>query len=165
MANNAERNDGFIIIEHAKIMYRNFSGKPSKVNRAGERNFCVIIEDPEQASKLAEDGWNVRSRPARDEDDEPTRYIPVALRFDIKPPMIHLVTRKKKTLLDEESVDTLDFADIENIDLTINPRFYKDDNGKTRIKAYLKSMWVTIEEDAFADKYSSYDDPDEPPMK
>lgn len=156
MANRVQNN---ITIENAKIAFKNFSGKEGKFNPAGRRNFCVILdEEPKElVDKLIEDGWNIRWLNPKDEDDIPVPYIQVAINYDYMPPKIYMVTKKKKTLLDEEDINMLDWAELENVDLVIRP-YNWEVNGKDGVKAYLKTAYFTIVEDEFADKYEDIPD-------
>lgn len=141
-------------IENAKIIWKNFSGEPDKYHsKGGYKNFNVILEDPEQAQEMANDGWNVKIRPPREEGDEPLHTLEVAVSFENYPPKVVMITSRNRVNLDEESIGCLDTADILTSDLIISPYHY-DVNGKQGIKAYLKTAYITIEEDRFAEKYN-----------
>ena len=141
-----------IVLENARIMFRNFSGEADKFTREGDRSFCVVIEDPELAATLANDGWNVRVLKPRDLDDEPTHYLQVKVSFKGYPPKVYLVTNSRKEELDEETINILDNCDILSSDMVIRPYSYEV-GGRSGISAYLKELWVTIEETPFAHKY------------
>lgn len=149
-----------LVIENAHIIFRNFAGKEAQYNRAGNRNFCVLIEDPAIAEKLLEDGWNVKTRNPREEGDEPIHYIQVIVNFDTVPPTVWMVTKHNKRRLGPETIENLDYADIRSCDLIIRPYNWKV-NGKSGVKGYLKTAYVTIEEDEFAEKYAEEEIPEE----
>ena len=145
-----------ITIEGARIIFRNFSGKEGKYNAPGNRNFCVLL-DEDLADDLIRDGWNVRYLRPREEDDEPQAYMQVKVAFGNIPPTIVLITSRGKTRLGEDTIDILDWAEIRNVDLIIRPYNY-DVSGHTGVKAYLKSIYVTISEDELENKYMDVPD-------
>lgn len=140
-----ERSYEPVIIRDAHIFKTNFAGKEiPPYNPAGRRNFLVSIDDPKVAEDMEKDGWNVKWPKNPDEGRSP--FISVAVNFSIRPPKIIVESSKGRTRIDEESVDMLDWAEITHVDLSINPRYWED-NGKQKIKAYLRTMRITIFED------------------
>jgi hypothetical protein len=149
--------DKTFTVEDAQIIFRNFEGKEGQYNRAGDRNFAVVL-DNETAVQMLEDGWNVKYLTARDEGDEDTPYITVSVSFKNRPPRVVLVTSSSRTNLTEDTVEIIDWADIKMVDLIC--RGYEWVVGdKTGTKAYLKTMFVTIEEDELEKKYRINEDP------
>ena len=147
-----------LIIEDAKIIFRNFAGKETQYNREGDRNFSVIIDDPDMAAALIEDGWNLKLLKPKDEDDVPTYHLKVVVKMDGEwPAKLFLVNRRgRPNQLDEDTVRVLDSAELANVDLTINASKWNV-NGKSGIKAYLRDLYASQVEDTLARKYS-YDD-------
>jgi hypothetical protein len=142
-----------VLIENAHIIFPNFAGRESQYNQAGARNFCVLL-DPELANDMAEDGWNVKSLKPRDEEDVEQAYIQVSAKYDKgQPPRIVLISSQGRTDIGEHEVEMLDWVEMSNIDLIFRAYPWSV-NGKSGIKAYLKSAFITLEEDALESKYS-----------
>lgn len=152
-----------ITIKNAKIIYRNFKGEGSAFNPKGKRNFSVVLNDPDLVNDLIADGWKVKPLKQRDEDEEPAWQMPVEVKFrdmqgnEVRPPEVYICTypggKLKKTRLTEDTIGTLDFAEISNVDLIIRP-YEWEMNGNTGVKAYLKTMYVTVVEDELAGMYA-----------
>ena len=140
---------GILQIDDARIIYRNFSGVGSKYNREGDRNFAVVIPNQEIADELIKEGWNVRIKPPREEDEEPFMYLPVKIKFSDRGPNCYLRSGKVQTKLTESTIGCVDDIDILSVDLDLRP-FDWDVNGKTGRTAYLQSIRVTQKIDRFA---------------
>lgn len=154
---------GILQIDDAKIIFRNFEGRGDKFNREGDRNFSLLIEDPDTADALIKEGWNVRIKEGRDEDEGPFMRLPVKVKFTDYGPNVYLVTGDRRNELDEESIACLDNIDIESVDLDIRPYDWEV-NGRTGRTAYLQSMEVIQRIDRFAARYANVNENDGVPF-
>lgn len=151
-----------LVIENAQLAFKNFAGKADNFNSEGNRNFCVLLDDDiaealskEKLNKHG-DTWNIKHLKPRDPDDKEQAYLQVKVKFGNRPPKIILMTSHGKSVLNEESVASLDWAEIDTVDCVITP--YAWEMGTNHgISAYLKTMYVKIVEDKLESKY--YDAP------
>jgi hypothetical protein len=146
-------------IEDAHIIpgWRNFSGQEDMFNQAGSRVFSIMLR-PEDADAMANAGWNVKIREPKEElalqGVEAFPFIQVQVGYKAYPPKITMISSAGRTTITEAEVDALDALDFKTVDLILRPREWENALGKKGIKAYLKTMFVTIEEDELERKYA-----------
>lgn len=144
-----------IMIEEAALIFKNFKGKAGQYNDEGQRNFGVRLDNDGLIRKLQRDGYNIKHLRAAEEGGEQQAWLPVSVNFNNRPPQVFMQPEddaRRRIQLDEESVEVLDYVDIVNVDLMISPYDWEI-GGKRGTKAYLQSMYVTIEEDPLARKH------------
>lgn len=137
------------------VLFRNLSGAPGTYDKGGSPNFWIVLTD-DKARELEEldirgEHLNIKWKANRDGDLEPR--LQLFARYDNFPPNIYKVTSRGMTLLDAETVGTLDYDEILHLDLEINPYKWDRPDGSSGIKAYIKTAYFTIAEDSFADRY------------
>lgn len=146
-------------MEGVRIVFRNFTGREGPYNKEGDRSFGVVLP-PEVVEPMIDDDWNVKQfKPREDEEEEgePEFWLPIKIKYaGVRPPRVVLITSRGRTNLSESDLDMLDWADIINVDLIVNPYPWSVQD-KTGISAYLQSLYVTIEEDALEKKYAEMD--------
>lgn len=158
---------GLLEIENARLVFLNFAGAEKRYNAKGDRNFCIILDEP-IAEALLREGWNVkRLKPRNPEDQLGDAYIEVKVSFKgPRPPRILLITSRTRTPLTEDLCELVDMVDIQTVDVIVRP--YKwEVNNKTGIKAYLKTIYVTVLEDKFEHKYAELEElraPEQPAL-
>jgi hypothetical protein len=159
-----------IKLEHVDLVFTNFAGRETQTNPPGRRNFCVVLTDWELAERLLGDGWNVKRFKPREESEEGKTdyFLPVEIswRNSKFPCEIHMFTESGYLKIDESTVEMLDWAEIQNIDLIIGPYNWSNPVN-CGVKAYLRHMYVTIKEDPLRAKYADQMklDDEEPPFE
>lgn len=140
-----------VMIEDAKLIFRNFAGLAREFNSEGDRNFSVILE-PELAQKLKAAGWRVKQLKAREEGEEGDYHLKVKVNYKTgRPPRCVLITSNNRTELGSDEVQLFDVADIKQADLIING--YWNDMSGGGYAGYLKTLFITINEDELEQKY------------
>lgn len=156
-------------IDGARLVWRNFAGRPDQFNRNGDRNFAVIIPNQEIADKMINHtnkygvGWNVKIRDPREEGDQPFMFLKVKVKFTDFGPNVYLKSGNNTRMLDESTIDLLDKINIASVDLDIRPYDDMGREGPFRA-AYLKSIWVTQDVDRFQSRYAEEEFPGEEPF-
>lgn len=145
-----------VVFQDCRILFRNFSGREGQYNREGQRNFTLVL-DNDIAAQMQEDGWNIKYLRPRDIDEEPQAIVNVEVSYKKRPPRIVLITQHHgslvKTDVPEDLLNILDWVEIANVDLILNPSHWEV-SGKSGIKAYLGSIYITILQDELEQKYS-----------
>lgn len=149
----ANRNIAMNGVNIGRGRFRNFRGEKNDCNTNGDRKFTLLLNE-NIADRLKERGWNVKMWVPKNDDptrvpEPPVPILDVAVDFskpDMFPVTIEMKTGDDVVELDEDTVGILDTADILNADIVLRPHYWNM-NGRTGIKAYLKKLTVTLEED------------------
>jgi len=144
-----------INITNGEIAYSNFAGRPTAYKPEGGVRTVTFVMPEEIVPDLQKDGWKVRRQ---EFEDGSYRYLLEATFLfrtregKLRDPKIFIVRGNELIHVTEETVDTLDHAEIISADAVIGPYYY-DYAGKQGIKAYLNSLYLTIKENPIDEKY------------
>lgn len=140
-------------IDGRDIIFRNFEGRGDKFNREGDRNFSLRIRERESADALADQGWNVKIKDARDEDEDDFMRLPIKVKFTAYGPNVYLWSGNNRVELDEESIGCLDSIEIDHVNMDVRPYDWEV-SGKTGRTAYLQTIEVFQRTNRFEERYN-----------
>ena len=160
-----------IVIEDAKLLFRNFSGNPDRFSRGEKvRPNTNVTLSPQIAEKLRELGANVREPKADPEREGMDLDAFVKVQFNYsgrsEPRVTMLMgdpeetpaSRMPRQVLDKSTVGILDTAEIVSADLVVNT--YQAP-GSDRTTLYADSMYVFVRPSPLDLKYGMFTAPDD----
>jgi len=149
---------GTLTVENAFLFWTNFKGLPTEYNKqGGRRTFCISLTK-EIADRLQEEGWNVKYREPRNEDDDPFYFTECVVNMNSNyEPRIMLCSewngKKSMNRLHGDAVGKLDDLRFENIDVVIDSHRYEKG-----AKGYCNTLVATQRKsDLFGGKYAEYE--------
>ena len=177
--------NGNLNVENAAMIYKNFTGKPTRVNPAGGKRTFSLVLNEEYAERLDAMGWNVKVKEVRDqlEEGETTRtvswtdymgmfrtefdhaliYTEIVVNENSEyPPKIYKVSEfngeKTMALVPPEQWHRMDESELMNVDISIHPYTHgRSIANPDAKKGYLKTMYaMTIPATEFGGKYADY---------
>lgn len=147
------------------IKFRNFAGRPTKFDKVGGKRSFALILSPELADALVADGWNVNIPVPKEEGYPPIPILNVKVNLTSNfPPELWIVREDTKTKLNEDSVSSLDYAEIESVDITFSPHEFQRKDGSYAANAYLTKMYIKIKKDELEERYANLIDTSEEAM-
>jgi hypothetical protein len=146
-------------VENANIKwaFSHFDGREDTFNNEGDHNFTIIIDDEQEARRLMDEGWNIRTMEGREEGDPPEYLLKVKISFRFSAPAIFFLKGERRYRADEVDLVDIKRATCEQLDVIIQPSpwVHGRDSG---ISAYVKEMYVKIKESRFAERYADYEE-------
>lgn len=149
-----------VTIEGTRLVFRNFAGEKGKFNKNGTREFGAVLPR-DVAIQMKADGWNVKQfKPHEDDIEEPDFYILIKIGENGRPPKLVLINSRGRVDIPVVEADILDWVTVAKADLIINPYNWNVD-GESGISAYLRSLYITVDEDELERKYANVPDADD----
>lgn len=154
-----------LTIRDAQIIFRNFSGNPTKFKpEGGERTFSLMLDEG-LAEDLRNRGWNIKALKNLDDDNaDPMFQLPVAVSYKRKPPRIYMVTGDgerlplRKTLMPEDMLYMMDQLDLAACHMVVAGSDWENAMGHTGKKAYPQSFFGHVQLDELEAEYADVEE-------
>jgi len=177
--------NGNLNVERAAMIYKNFTGKPTRVNPAGGKRTFSLVLNEEYAARLSAEGWNVKVKEVRDtpvegemtqtvswadydttyrnEFDHGLIYTEIVVNENSEyPPKVYKVSEfngeKTMALVPPDQWFRLDESELMNVDLVVHPYTHgRSIANPDAKKGYLKTMYaMAVPVNDFGGKYAGY---------
>ena len=159
---------GKVEFKDARIIFRNFAGRPDDYTNEGDRSFTLVIPNVEMAEELQKDlnrygvGWNVRIKAPTQEGMDPMCTLKVKVKFneDGPNPDIYLESNGRTQKMTADNVHRLDRINIAHADIRITP-YDSERRGECFRTAYLDAAWIVQEIDEYAARFNAMNGDDD----